>query len=40
MLGAGAVILVGLFVFFIHQADNHVPPTHEVSVELPNALKD
>jgi hypothetical protein len=40
LLGAGALILVGLFVFFIHQADTHVPPTHEVRVDLPNALKD
>jgi hypothetical protein len=40
LIGAGALILVGLFVFFIHQADTHVPPTHEVRVDLPNALKD
>ncbi|MFT3729261.1 MAG: hypothetical protein QM759_15670 [Terricaulis sp.] len=40
LLGAGAIVLVGLFVFFIHQADTHVPPAHEVSVDLPNALKD
>ena len=40
LIGLGAVILVGLFVFFIHQADTHVPATHEVRVDLPNALKD
>jgi hypothetical protein len=40
LLGAGGVILIALFVFFIHQADTHVPPTHEVSVDLPHALKD
>ena len=40
LLGAGGFILIALFVFFIHQADTHVPPTHEVSVDLPNAFKD
>jgi hypothetical protein len=40
LLGAGGAVLIGLFIFFIHQADTHLPPTHAVSVDLPNALKD
>jgi hypothetical protein len=40
MVGVAGVVLIGLFVFFIHQTDTHIPPTHEVRVDLPNALKD
>jgi len=37
LLGAGGFILIALFVFFIHQADTHVPQTHGVNIDLPNA---
>jgi hypothetical protein len=40
LAAAGGVILIALFAFFIHQADTHKPPTHEISVDLPNAFKD
>lgn len=40
LLGAGAVLVIGLFVFFIGQADRLAPAPREIRVELPDAFKD
>jgi hypothetical protein len=40
LAGAAGVILIGLFVFLLRQADVHAPAQHEIRVELPNALRD
>lgn len=39
-IGAAAVVLIGLFVFFIRQADVLAPQPHAISVELPDAFKE
>jgi hypothetical protein len=39
-IGAAIVVLIGLFIFFIRQADVLAPQPHEMSVELPNAFKE
>ena len=39
-IGAGAVVFIGLFLFFMRQADTLAPEPQEVRVELPNAFKD
>ena len=40
MLGAGALVLVGAFVFFLRQADVLAPEPVAMSVELPDAFKE
>jgi cell division protein FtsN len=40
MIGAAAVVFVGLFIFFIGQADRLAPEPREIRVELPDAFKD
>lgn len=40
MLGAGAVVLVGAFLFFMRQADVLAPEPQEIRVELPDAFKE
>ncbi len=37
---AGALVLIGLFLFFMRQADELAPAQHEISVALPDAFKD
>lgn len=39
-MGAGAIVVIGLFVFFIGQADRLAPEPREIRVELPDAFKD
>lgn len=39
-IGAGAVLAIGAFIFFIRQADVLAPQPQEIRVELPNAFKD
>jgi len=40
LIGAAAVVAVGLFVYFIGQADRLAPEAREIRVELPDAFKD
>lgn len=40
LIGAGVVIFIGLFVFFMRQADELAPEPQEIRVELPDAFKD
>lgn len=40
LIGAGVVAFIGLFVFFIGQADRLAPEPREIRVELPDAFKD
>lgn len=40
LMGVAAVAVVGLFVFFIRQADVLAPPPQEIRVELPDAFKE
>jgi hypothetical protein len=37
---AGAVILIGAFVFFMGQANKLAPQPHEIRVDMPDAFKD
>lgn len=39
LIGAGAVVLVGAFVFFMHQADVLAPEPAPMRIELPDAFK-
>jgi hypothetical protein len=39
-IGAAVVVLIGLFVFFIRQADVLAPQPRAISVELPDAFKE
>jgi hypothetical protein len=39
-IGVGAAVFVGLFVFFIGQADKLAPPTQEIRVEVQDAFKE
>jgi hypothetical protein len=39
MYGAGAVLLIGAFIFFIRQADVLAPTPAETRIELPDAFK-
>ena len=38
-MGAAALVVIGLFVFFIRQADMLAPQPHQISVDLPDAFK-
>lgn len=38
MIGAAVVAVIGLFVFFMHQAKTNPPETAETRIELPNAF--
>jgi hypothetical protein len=38
--GAGAVVVIGLFIFFIGQSDTLAPAPQEIRVELPDAFKE
>ncbi|MEZ6024515.1 MAG: hypothetical protein R3C16_14105 [Hyphomonadaceae bacterium] len=40
MFGAVAVVVIGLFLFFMRQADELAPEPQEMRVELPDAFKD
>ena len=40
LIGLGAVVFVGLFIFFIRQADVLAPEPREMRVELPDAFKE
>jgi hypothetical protein len=35
VMSAGGVILVGLFVFLMRQAETHPPAQHEVRIDVP-----
>jgi hypothetical protein len=39
-IGAGAAVLIALFIFFIRQSDELAPAPQEIRVELPDAFKD
>jgi hypothetical protein len=38
--GAVAVVVIGLFIFFIRQSDVLAPEPQEIRVELPDAFKE
>lgn len=38
--GVAAVVVIGLFVFFIRQSDTLAPAPQEIRVELPDAFKE
>jgi hypothetical protein len=40
LLAAGGAAFVGLFIFFIRQADVLAPEPQEIRVELPDAFKE
>jgi hypothetical protein len=40
MIGVGAAVFIGLFLFFMRQADVLAPEPQEIRVELPDAFKD
>ena len=40
LIGVGVVAFVGLFVFFMRQADVLAPAPQEIRVELPDAFKE
>jgi len=40
LIGVGAVMFIGLFVFFIRQSDVLAPDPQEIRVELPDAFKE
>lgn len=40
LIGAGVVAFVGLFIFFVRQADVLAPEPQEIRVELPDAFKE
>lgn len=40
LLGVGLAGFIGLFFFFMRQADVLAPAPSEISVELPDAFKD
>jgi hypothetical protein len=40
LIGLGIVTFIGLFVFFIRQADVLAPEPQEMRVELPDAFKE
>jgi hypothetical protein len=39
LAAAGVAVVIGGFIFFMHQADVLKPPQSEVRVELPDAFK-
>jgi hypothetical protein len=38
-IGGAVVVFVGLFIFFIRQADTLAPAPQEIRVDLPDAFK-
>lgn len=40
LIGAGAVLFVAAFLFFMRQADVLAPAPQEIRVELPDAFKE
>lgn len=40
LMGAGAAVVIGLFVFFMRQADVLAPPPSEIRIDLPDAFKE
>ena len=38
-IGAAVVVAIGLFVFFVRQADVLAPEQHVIRVEVPDAFK-
>ena len=34
-MSAGGVLLIGLFVFLMRQAETHPPAQHEISIDVP-----
>lgn len=40
LIGVGAAAFIGLFVFFIRQADVLAPEPQPIRVELPDAFKE
>jgi len=39
-IGAALVVVIGLFIFFIRQADVLAPQPHEISVPVTDAFKE
>jgi hypothetical protein len=39
-IGGVAIVLIGLFIFFIRQSDVLAPEPREISVQLPDAFKE
>ncbi|MGD9981957.1 MAG: hypothetical protein AB7H66_06810 [Hyphomonadaceae bacterium] len=39
-IGVSAAVVIGLFVFFIGQADRLAPPQQEIRVEVQDAFKE
>lgn len=39
-MGGAAIVLIGLFIFFIRQSDVLAPTPQAMSVELPDAFKE
>lgn len=37
-MGVGGAALIGLFIYFMGEADRRAPAQHEVRIELPNAF--
>mgnify|MGYP001012158793 CR=1 FL=1 len=40
VIGGAAIVVIGLFIFLIGQADRLAPEPREIRVELPDAFKD
>jgi hypothetical protein len=40
VIGAGVVLVIAAFIFFIRQADVLAPPQQEMSVDATGALKE
>ncbi|HRE43184.1 MAG TPA: hypothetical protein PKY87_04355 [Terricaulis sp.] len=38
--GGAVIVVIGLFIFFIGQADRLAPEPREIRVELPDAFKE
>ncbi|MBY0562983.1 MAG: hypothetical protein K2P58_02255 [Hyphomonadaceae bacterium] len=39
VIGVGLAVSIGLFIFFIRQADVLAPPPQEIRIDLPDAFK-
>jgi hypothetical protein len=35
VMSAGGVLVIGLFVFLMRQAETHPPPQHEIRLDVP-----
>jgi hypothetical protein len=40
LIGVSAIVVIGLFVFFIGQSDRLAPPQQEIRVEVQDAFKE